>query len=53
MIKRILTAAAVAALATGALAAPAAAAGQACLTSNATVNGTAAPTNGTNCVDLP
>ena len=53
MIKRIVTAAAVAALATGAFAAPAAAAGQACVTSTITINGEAAPTNGTNCVDLP
>lgn len=50
--KRILLAA-VAVLALGAFAAPASAAGQVCLTTDVNVNGTAAPTNGTNCVDLP
>lgn len=51
--KRILLAAAATAFALGAFAAPASAAGQACLTTDISVNGTAAPTNGTNCVDLP
>ena len=50
--KRILLAA-VAALALGAFAAPASAAGQICLTTDVNVNGTAAPTNGTNCIDTP
>ena len=49
--KRILLAA-VAALALGAFAVPASA-GQVCLTTDVNVNGTAAPTNGTNCVDTP
>ncbi len=49
--KRILLAA-VAVVALGAFAAPASA-GQACLTTTVTVNGEAAPTNGTNCVDTP
>ena len=52
MIKRLVAVAAVAVAVTGAAAAPASA-GQACLTSNITVNGMAAPTNGTNCVDTP
>ena len=39
-------------LAVGALAAPASA-GSVCLTTNVTVNGTEAPTNGTNCVETP
>lgn len=50
--KRILIAA-VAVVAFGAFAAPASAAGQVCLTTHVTVNGTEAPTNGTNCADLP
>lgn len=50
--KRILAIAAVAAAITGAMVAPAAAAGV-CLTTSVTVNGTEAPTNGTNCVTLP
>ncbi len=49
--KRILLTAAVAAMALGAFAAPASA--DACLTTTVTVNGTPAPTNGTNCVDTP
>lgn len=49
--KRILLAA-VAVVALGAFAAPASA-GQVCLTSDVNVNGTALPTNGTNCVDTP
>jgi hypothetical protein len=52
LLKRILLAA-LAVLALGAFAAPASAAGQVCLTTDVNVNGTAAPTNGTNCVDLP
>ncbi len=52
MIKRVLAVAAIAAAVTGAAVAPASA-GLACLTSNITVNGMAAPTNGTNCVDTP
>jgi hypothetical protein len=51
MIKRVLVAAAVVA-AMGAAVAPANA-GQLCLTTDINVNGTAAPTNGTNCVDTP
>ena len=50
-LKRVLLAA-VAVVALGAFAAPASA-GQACLTTTVTVNGEAAPTNGTNCVDTP
>ena len=49
--KRILLAA-VAVVALGAFAAPASA-GQVCLTTDVNVNGQAAPTNGTNCVDTP
>ena len=49
--KRILLAA-VAAVALGAFAVPASA-GQVCLTTDVNVNGTALPTNGTNCVDTP
>lgn len=49
--KRILLAAAVSALALGGLAAPASA--DVCLTTTVTVNGTALPTNGSNCVDTP
>ena len=49
--KRILLAA-LTAVAVGALAAPASA-GSACLTTSVTVNGTPAPTTGTNCVDTP
>jgi len=52
MIKRVLAAAAVVA-ALGAVAAPASAAGQVCLTTDVNVNGTPAPLNGTNCVDTP
>ena len=52
MIKRVLAVAAIAAAVTGSVVAPASA-GQACLTSTVTVNGTAAPTNGTNCVATP
>jgi len=52
-LKRILLAAAVAVVALGAFAGPASAAGQACLTTDISVNGTPAPTNGTNSVDLP
>jgi hypothetical protein len=52
MIKRVLVAAAVVA-AMGAAVAPANAAGQLCLTTDINVNGTPAPTNGTNCVDTP
>ena len=44
--------AAVAVVALAGFAAPASA-GQACLTTNVTFNGTPAPTNGTNCVDTP
>jgi hypothetical protein len=51
LIKRIVLAA-LAVVAVGAFGAPAAA-GQACLTTTISVNGTPAPTNGTNCVDLP
>lgn len=50
--KRILLAA-VAAVALAGFAAPASAAGQICLTTDVNVAGTAAPTNGTNCVDTP
>jgi hypothetical protein len=50
-LKRVLLAA-VTVVALGAFAAPASA-GQACLTTTVTVNGEAAPTNGTNCVDTP
>ena len=49
--KRILLAA-VAVVALAGFAAPASA-GQVCLTTDVNVNGTAAPTNGTNCVDTP
>jgi hypothetical protein len=53
-LKRIaLAAAAVSIAALGAFAAPASAAGQVCLTTDVNVAGTAAPTNGTNCVDTP
>ena len=52
MIKRVLAAAAVVA-ALGAVAAPASAAGQICLTTDVNVNGTPSPLNGTNCVDTP
>ena len=52
--KRIaLAAAALSIAAVGAFAAPAAAAGQICLTTDVNVAGTAAPTNGTNCIDTP
>jgi hypothetical protein len=50
-LKRILLAA-VAVVALGAFAAPASA-GSVCLTTDINVNGTAAPTNGTNCVETP
>ena len=36
-----------------AAATPALAAGQACLTTDISVNGTASPLNGTNCIDTP
>jgi hypothetical protein len=53
-LKRIaLAAAALSLAAVGAFAAPASAAGEVCLTTDVNVNGTAAPTNGTNCVTLP
>ena len=45
--------AALAVVALGAFASPASAAGQVCLTTDVNVNGTALPTNGTNCVDTP
>ncbi len=51
LIKRLVLAAAVVTALGSAVGA--ASAGQACLTSSITVNGTAAPTNGTNCVDTP
>jgi hypothetical protein len=51
-LKRILLAA-VAVVALAGFAAPATAAGQVCLTTDVSVNGTALPTNGTNCVDTP
>ena len=53
MIKRLVAVAAVAAALTGATVVPALAAGSACLSTSVTVNDTAAPTNGTNCVDTP
>jgi hypothetical protein len=51
-LKRIMLAA-IAAVALAGFAAPASAAGQVCLTTDVNINGTAAPTNGTNCVDTP
>ena len=52
MLKKVLVLAALAG-ALGGVATPALAAGQVCLTTDINVNGTAAPTNGTNCVDTP
>lgn len=51
MIKRLVLAAAVTA-AMGAALSPASA-GEACLTSDVNVNGTALPTNGTTCQEIP
>ena len=50
--KRILLAAAAVAVSLGAFAAPASA-GSVCVATDVTVNGTALPTNGENCVDTP
>lgn len=52
MLKKVLVAATLAGAIVG-LGAPAMAAGQVCLTTDVNVNGTPAPTNGTNCVDTP
>jgi hypothetical protein len=53
VLKKVLAVATLAGALTGLAATPALAAGQVCFTSNVNVNGTPAPTNGTNCVDLP
>ena len=53
MVKKVLAVVTLAGALSGVAATPALAAGQVCFTSNINVNGTAAPTNGTNCVDLP
>ena len=52
MVRKLLAVAALAIALTGLTSAPAMAA-SACLTTSVTVNGTAAPTNGTNCVAPP
>ena len=52
MLKKVLVVASLAGALAG-IATPAMAAGQVCLTTNVNVNGTPAPTNGTNCVDTP
>jgi uncharacterized membrane protein len=53
VLKKVLAVATLAGALTGIAATPALAAGQVCLTTNIVVNGTPAPTNGTNCVDTP
>ena len=53
MLKKALAVVTLAGALSGIAATPALAAGQACLTSTIVVNGTPAPTNGTNCVDTP
>ncbi len=54
MIRKLLAVSTLALALTGAVAAPALAAGpSACLTTTVTINGTDLPTNGTNCVEPP
>lgn len=53
VLKKVLAVATLAEALAGIADSPALAAGSACLTTTVTVNGTPAPTNGTNCVDLP
>lgn len=53
MIRKLLVGTVLALAALGATAGPALAGGSVCLTTTVTVNGTPAPTNGTNCSDLP
>jgi hypothetical protein len=53
VVKKVLAVVTLAGALAGVAATPALAAGQVCFTSNINVNGTPAPTNGTNCVDLP
>jgi hypothetical protein len=53
VLKKALAVVTLAGALSGVAVAPALAAGQACLTTDISVNGTPSPANGTNCVDLP
>jgi hypothetical protein len=53
VLKKALAVVTIAGALSGIAATPALAAGQACLTTDISVNGTPSPLNGTNCVDTP